>query len=433
MRRKLFIATSLMTILLQTRTFANDVTDAVFVNGLRTYKLPVSEQAYCYTNENGELEGVNKDKFVRLASTSKLVTSLWAIDKWGPNHKFPLSVYIKDHEMHLAGSLDPVLGNEKMMYLISELNARGYFHFSKITFDKNLIVYPNAAYGVEDYMYLTPEDVKKTLEKYFNTKKWDRDFKNEYSRFKYNPNPLIEADKIEFSNENSFSEDEDVRKLTITSPPLYKYLKNMNVNSNNYIAETLFRGLGGLENFNKYLYKKIGAYSAMVHFNTGSGLPKFIDGVRHDNQSTCRTMTNLMKLLDTSLNKSNKQLQDIVAVPGTDMGTFKNRRYMVSERNSFVAKTGTLTHVTTLLGALDTLSGKSYFGIYNEAPVINLAKKVQNNLVRTMMGELGGGVSFDYKRMTFDPVDGVSVRRAMTNIDTEENFSSISEEGLVEE
>ena len=50
----------------------------------------------------------------------------------------------------------------------------------------------------------------------------------------------------------------DVRVLTLKSPALYKYLKEINVKSNNYGAHTLFENLGGTTKFKSYAQSKLG-------------------------------------------------------------------------------------------------------------------------------------------------------------------------------
>jgi D-alanyl-D-alanine carboxypeptidase/D-alanyl-D-alanine-endopeptidase (penicillin-binding protein 4) len=101
------------------------------------------------------------------------------------------------------------------------------------------------------------------------------------------------------------------------------------------------------------------------------------------------------------MEKQNRDIEHIVAVPGSDGGTFRNRVFPADLKNSFVAKTGTLTNVSTLAGAMSTQKGYSFFGIFNQNPNVVDSKNVQNIMVQNIMKDLGGPSSFDYKFENF--------------------------------
>ena len=77
-------------------------------------------------------------------------------------------------------------------------------------------------------------------------------------------------------------------------------------------------------------------------------------------------------------------------MPGNDLGTFKNRLNSADLKNTFVAKTGTLMHTSTLAGAMNTQKGYSFFGVFNQTTNAIGAKQVQNEMVRILMDEMGG-------------------------------------------
>ena len=62
---------------------ASEKTDKIWKQEIKKQALDLSNQSYCYTNEEGKVEGDNVDMRVRLASVSKLLTSLWAVEKLG--------------------------------------------------------------------------------------------------------------------------------------------------------------------------------------------------------------------------------------------------------------------------------------------------------------------------------------------------------------
>jgi D-alanyl-D-alanine carboxypeptidase/D-alanyl-D-alanine-endopeptidase (penicillin-binding protein 4) len=235
----------------------------------------------------------------------------------------------------------------------------------------------------------------------------------------------FEVTEVKYVEENPFKDDETAKVLTLSSPPLYKYLKEMNIKSNNTVAETVFRQLGGIPNFKVYLNERFNLNSDQIQFYTGSGLPSVVNGVRRDNYATCSIMLNLISELKSVIEKQGKEIEDIVAVPGSDGGTFRNRIFPTDYKNSFVAKTGTLMHTSTLAGAMNTQKGFSFFGVFNQSTDIGGSKTVQNSMVKSIMTEMGGPKVFDYKVEGFHTYNGDTLKA----FDLSSDFSTI-EEGL---
>lgn len=419
--------------LLSFNSFANDKTDKDWAKNLKAQGLNPAEQSYCYTNEAGEIEGKNVDMRIRLASVSKLLVSLWATEKFGLQHTFDTKLFIKGNNLYIKGSFDPFLSNEKMFFLISQLNELGYNHFDTITFDKNLMVFPGAPYLIGEHPDMSRSVHVKRLMKYFNTANWDQDFKDEYAMYKsYAKNGLYRSsvnftvDNVEYSDNNQLENDAEARVLTLSSPPLYKYLKEMNIKSNNYVSEMTFRALGNSKAFETFAQERLNVTRDTMKLWTGSGLPYFNEeGTRFDNYSTCGTMMNVVKELKASIEAQNLGMEDVIAVPGNDGGTFRNRIFPADYKNSFVAKTGTLMHTSTLAGAMSTTKGFSFFGIFNQSTDIHGSKAVQNEMVKSIMTEMGGPKAFDYEVTGFHTYNG-EVLKSLIDLDLNDDFSPIS-------
>lgn len=384
-------------------SMASEKTDSDWTTLLAANKLTKADQAYCYTDESGKAQGENIDLRVRLASVSKLMTSLWAMEKLGPDYKFETKLFIKGKNLHIAGSFDPFLGNEKMFFLVSQLNDLGYTEFDTITFDKIIQINPGAQSYAEQYPLITRATNAKNLKTYFNTASWSKVFKAEYNRIaglspkgKFRSNVDFKIGDAVFSETNPFESFDDVKMLTLSSPPLYKYLKETNIHSNNYTSQTLFLKLGGVEKFQEFMAERFGLTTDTIKFMNGSGLPTITDGVRFDNYATCATVSDLIIALKGSAERQGRELEDIMAVPGSDGGTFRNRTFPSEYKNAFVAKTGTLMHTSTLAGAMSTQKGYSFYGVFNQTTNISGAKQVQNAMVKTIMTEMGGPLAFDY-------------------------------------
>lgn len=388
--------------------FSSVKTDTDWKSQLQAARLPFDDQSYCYTDQ-GNPDGTNLDLRVRLASVSKLITTLWSLDVLGGHFKYKTRLYIKDNTLHIEGSSDPFMGNEKMYFLLSQLNDLGYTSFEKITFDKHFVVFPNAQGHIEDHPDTSPETVAKHLKMYFNTASWSGAMKADYARVQLKAAPgrmkkevTFHVGQIEPVRGNPFEEELDTRKLTLSSPPLYRYLKEMNVESNNYVAQMLFQQLGGERYFTSYMAENFRFGTKILRFWTGSGLPAKIEGIRYDNYATCASVMTLVQAMKELAEKQELDLEDVVAVPGSDQGTFRNRIFPSDYKNAFVAKTGTLMHTSTLAGAMSTLSGLSFYGIFNQSTDIESSKKVQNQMVASLMTELGGPKAFNYKVEPFD-------------------------------
>ncbi len=400
--------------------FASDQTDASWKTQVQAARLPYDDQSYCFTRPKGGVEGENLDLRVRLASVSKLVTSLWSLDVLGVNFKYKTRLYLKDGNLHIEGSADPFMGNEKMYFLLSQLNDLGHTHFNKITFDKNFIVFPNAQGHIEEHPVITPETIAKNLRAYFNTATWTAAMKADYSRVQSMAAPgrmrktvTFSVSEVEDLEGNPFDENMDVQKLTLSSPPLSRYLKEMNVESNNYVAQMLFQQLGGERYFLTYMTENFRYGTKVLRFWSGSGLPTMLEGIRYDNYATCSSMLTLIEALKDKTEKQGLTLEDIVAVPGSDQGTFRNRIFPADFKNAFVAKTGSLMHTSTLAGAMSTRSGLSFYGVFNQSTDIVSSKKVQNAMVATLMNELGGPKAFNYKVEPFDPYGEDNVKNLL--------------------
>lgn len=417
-----------------TSAFASAKTDADYEKLLKKYKVtPLDQQSYCYTDEKGELQGKNVDLQVRLASVSKLLTSLWAIEEKGVNYRYDTKLHIKGSHLHIQGSFDPFMSNEKMLFLVSQLNSLGYTHFDKITYDKNIQINPNAQMHTNEYPLITRESNGRHLKTYFNTASWSKMFKAEYDRLaslakkdRFLKTVKFSVGTVEFAEVNPL-EGEEVKVLTLTSPELYKYLKETNVKSNNYSSHTIFRDLGGVAGFEKFLADRFSLTADQIKLYNGSGLPTTIEGKRYDNYATCAIFTDLVNELKASAERQEKELEDIVAVPGSDAGTFRNRLNSADLKNTFVAKTGTLMHTSTLAGAMNTQKGFSFFGIFNQTTDIVGAKTVQNEMVRTLMAEMGGSKVFGYQVEGFHAYDNEENVKNFNIFDEEEatDFSAI--------
>lgn len=432
---KTLILSAVVSSMTFTTAMASEATDKNWSQQLRAQGIAAADQSYCFLNEKGEIEGSNVNMRIRLASVSKLLTSLWAVEKLGLDFKYDIKLFVKGNNLHIQGSYDPFLGNEKMFYLVSQLNSLGYKKFDTVTFDKNLLINPNAQYYGDQYPTMNATTNARYIRQYFNTQSWSTVMKEEYSTFqslakagRFNKVVNLEVTNVKFVEENPLKGDEETKELTLSAPALYKYLKEMNVKSNNYVADTLYRHLGGSAKFQEFLLERFNLTREQIRFYTGSGLPAIIEGVRKDNYASCSIILDLISELKKSSEKQNMEIEDVVAVPGSDKGTFRNRLFPSDYTNAFVAKTGTLMHTSALAGAMNTQQGFSFFGVFNQTTDAAGAKVVQNSMVKSIMTDLGGPKAFDYNVEGFHTYSNETLKNF--NDDAEMDDFSTIEEGL---
>lgn len=414
--------------------FASDITDANWKKLLIANKFDSNEQSYCYRDSQGVNQGVNVDKKIRLASVSKLMVSLWSIHNLKLDYKYKTKLYIVGSHLHIAGTRDPYLGQEKMFFLISQLNDLGFVHFDKITFDSNFIIDPSEDSAHGNFPKINPSIIANLTKEYFNTTKWDIEKKNSYNSIvandkknRFRKKVFFDVNEVAFSDSNPHIDNPNTRELTLSSPELFRYLKQMNIDSNNFVAEMIFQALGGVASFENFMSDQYNLDMGHIHFYTGSGLPYFENNIRYDNYSTCSVVLNLISSLKDEIENQSRELEDVIAVPGSDAGTFRNRVFPMEFKNAFVAKTGTLAHTSTLAGALSTRTGFSFFGIFNQTSDIKSAKVVQNSMVSSIMNDLGGPKAFDYVVEDFHTYNNENIKSFLGSIKSEDSFTSIEE------
>lgn len=410
---KFFVIFLLQLTLIASKSYSSERTDSIWNQLLDKYDFPSSDQSYCYTDQQGLIQGENIETKVRLASVTKLLTSLWAIERLGIDFKYETKLYLKDGNLHIAGSVDPFLGNEKMFFLLSQLNDLGIRKFDTVTFDKYIQIFPKAQDYTDEYPLITRATNAQNLKMYFNTKSWSSELKAEYVRIaglhpnRFRKSVQFEMGMAQYVDRNPYEFDRDAKILTLSSPALYKYLKEINVQSNNYAAQTIFLRLGGADAMEKFLSDRFNKTLDSIYLYTGSGLPLIKNGERMDNYANCQIMVELISALKTSVINKGRALKDVLAVPGSDAGTFANRPFPDQYKNSFLAKTGTLMHTSTLAGAMSTRDGLSFYGIFNQTTDITRSKVIQNEMINSIFSEMGGPRAFNYVVIPFETYSSV--------------------------
>jgi D-alanyl-D-alanine carboxypeptidase/D-alanyl-D-alanine-endopeptidase (penicillin-binding protein 4) len=406
---------------------------------LENYNMSPRYHAFCFTDNDGNVRGSNTHMKVRLASVSKLITTYWAMEKLGPEYQYESQFYIKGKHLHIIGDKDPIFSKRKLFFLLSQLNNLGITELDKITFDENLRVYTNAEGYIGDVLKVSSSRTARNLKDFFHTPAWNK-LKGAYSSFiKSTPSEIIQAleiresiedlnlsvKEVSFSKTNPFKDDVDAKKSIHLSPEVVKYLKAMNIKSNNYIADEVFDKLGGEQEFDKFIGEKVQNWfpnldvdrtkfkegSKSIKIYSGSGLPTYKSGERRDNYATCGVVVRIIEDLNDIMVDYQKSLQQIVAVSGSDIdssgatkSTIRKRFLSPKVKNVILAKTGTLFHTSALAGKVSTKQGDRYFGVFHQMRGWKgHAKAAQDEIVNKLVNDYGGGEKVEYNKEYFFP------------------------------
>jgi serine-type D-Ala-D-Ala carboxypeptidase/endopeptidase (penicillin-binding protein 4) len=164
------------------------------------------------------------------------------------------------------------------------------------------------------------------------------------------------------------------------SLPLIDIVRQMNIYSNNEIAQILADSVGGTEQVMKIVSTTAKFPPAEIQLINGSGL-----GV--ENRLSPRAVCQIFRTLHQTLQPANLNLADIFPVAGAEyLGTLKERNLPVGT----TIKTGTLNEVSALAGVLPTRNrGLVWFVVINKGSQIAKLRQQQDLLLQSLVKEWG--------------------------------------------
>lgn len=370
---------------------------------------PIAEQAYCYIKD-GKVEGFQKDKIQRIASVTKLLSTLMASETMNLNGHFFTKFYISGDSLHIEGGEDPYFEEDKLLLLFRSLNSLGYQSFSKVTFDSRFH-FNDTALG--SFEVITPAKARARLAAYFSSSKssfvrakWQivRKFAQEEGIDLEVTAPRVTAKTIAVSEANPLA-GLNPTVYVHRSSPLKNILKTMNVQSKNFVSENVYN-LASRKKTLASLFSEAGILPQSYRIYNGSGLP-VLGTKRLDNLASCTTILRAIGLLSRSLKKHNLSLSDVVAVNGgKDLGSFRDRFEEYPETHeAVISKTGSLKH-TSALGGVLLLNEEIPFAILNHTTNTSVARKFQDRFISRMFDFLGTPQPIPYAKISIFPWDG---------------------------
>ncbi len=314
------------------------------------------------------------------ASLSKIATTLTALHKWGAKHQFTTKILttkeikngILTGDLVVEGSGDPLFVWEEAIALGNTLNQLGIRQVQGdiLVTDKFYMNFENK-----------PEMAGELLKEGLNQKLWQREATEQYLQMP----PGTKQPEIAIAGKvKAIAKVPPDARLLIThqSLPLAEILRQMNIYSNNQMAQMLADLAGGANKVAQAAADIAGFPSTEIHLVNGSGLGE-------ENRISPRAICKMLMTIDRLLEKYSFSATDLFPTAGRDIvGTVKDRGLPPGT----TIKTGTLDNVSALAGVISTegLAGRSqhgrvYFTIINHGHQVEYFRQQQDKLLNELV------------------------------------------------
>lgn len=315
---------------------------------------------------------------VSAASLTKIATTVAALETWGPSHQFetlisatgPLKNGVLQGDLVVTGSGDPLIVWQEAIAIGNALNRLG---IRRVT--GNLVIAGDLYINYQIDPYLSGIMFKQAL----NSATWPRGATREYNTMlRGTPRPqVVIAGSVQ---RTTFTSPKQILLLRHQSMPLAQIIKQMNIYSNNEMAEILARTLGGAPVVSHWAAKAAGIPPEEIQLVNGSGL-----GV--ENRISPRAACAMLMAIQRYLQPMQMNIGDLFPVSGYDrFGTVYGRHMPFAT----VFKTGTLNEVSALAGVMPTRDrGLVWFAIMNQGKDVDNFRKQQDELLQTLLKQWG--------------------------------------------
>ncbi|MGB3757984.1 MAG: D-alanyl-D-alanine carboxypeptidase [Rivularia sp. (in: cyanobacteria)] len=352
-----------------------------YLKELQTLKLikPEQTQVQGIWMQSGPILMANHQgtKPLPAASLTKIATSLAALKKWGHDHKFetlisatgPIKNGVLEGNLVVNASGDPLFVWEEAITIGNMLNKMGIKRVNG-----NLIVVGEFAMNFQRNPTLAGQALKRAL----NFATWPRQIAFQYSRMpKGTPKPqVVITGKVEVKDEVETSQIQLIRHRSL---PMVQLINEMNVFSNNKMAEMLAESVGGASVVQSIAAKEARVPQLEIQLINGSGLGQ-------ENRISPRAATAMLMAIQRLATPHNLTVADFFPTSGLDhRGTTYARR--IPKYTAF--KTGTLRDVSALAGVMPTKNrGLVWFAVINKGVYVPGFRSEQDKLLQTMLKDL---------------------------------------------
>lgn len=311
------------------------------------------------------------------ASLTKIATSLVSLKTWGPDHQFdtvvsatgPIQNGILQGDLVIAGGGDPMFVWEEAIAVGNTLNKMGIKQVKG-----NLVITGNFAMNFQRYPLLAGQMLKQAL----NSATWTRAATFQHSIMpKGTPKPkVVITGTVKVAAQTIPQQNVLIRHRSL---PLKQVIKEMNVFSNNDIAEMLADSVGGAQVVQSTAAQLARVPQSEIQLINGSGL-----GL--ENRISPRAICAMLMALQREALANKLSLSDLFLISGFDRrGTIHGRHIP----NATVFKTGTLNDVSSLAGVMPTRDrGLVWFAILNRGTNVSGLRVGQDQFLQRLVQQL---------------------------------------------
>jgi D-alanyl-D-alanine carboxypeptidase/D-alanyl-D-alanine-endopeptidase (penicillin-binding protein 4) len=311
------------------------------------------------------------------ASLTKVATSLASFKTWGPDHQFetlvaatgPIVNGVLQGDLVINGGGDPLFVGEEAIALGNAINRIGIKQVKG-----NLVITGRFAMNFQRHPLLAGQLLKQTL----NSKGWNRSAMYQYSIMpKGTPKPdVVITGTVKYEPQPN---PQQTLLLRHRSLPLRQIIKEMNVYSNNDIAEMLAESVGGANVVAATAANLARVPQSEILLINGSGLGK-------ENRISPRAVCAMYMALQREAFPHNLTLADLFPTSGFDHRGTVHARHLP---NATVIKTGTLNEVSALAGVVPTRDrGLVWFAIINRGGSVPAFRAEQDKFLQQLVQKL---------------------------------------------
>lgn len=305
------------------------------------------------TNTGDLLASHQATRPLPVASLTKAATTLAALTTWSHDHRFITQIGTNGRlvgetlqgDLIIEGNGDPFLVWEEAIALGNTINRLGIRQVQG-----NLLVSPKFYMNFES----DPRRSGTFLAQAFNSRTWTTEINRQFTAMApgtSRPNLKING-TIQVTTVPSSSYRPLIRHFSL---PLWQILKRMNIYSNNAMAEMIANALGGANQITRKVIQATGLSGAQIKLINGSGLGQ-------QNQISPRGVVAILIAIHNLAQAQGMSLADYFPSSDCNCGTLQGRRLPPS----VIAKTGTLSDVSTLAGVIQVPGkGAVWFAIIN--------------------------------------------------------------------
>jgi D-alanyl-D-alanine carboxypeptidase/D-alanyl-D-alanine-endopeptidase (penicillin-binding protein 4) len=311
---------------------------------------------------------------VPAASITKVATSLAAVLTWGLDHQFKTEISttgtleggVLQGDLILTNGNDPLFVWSSAIAVGNTLNQMG---IRRVT--GNLVIVDNFSMN---FVEADPRASGELLKIALDSSQWTPEAQKAYEKMApgtAKPQVAIAGNIVTSNAQLS----EQTVLLRHHSLPLAELLQQMNIYSNNVMAEMLATALGGPQTVRQLAAEAAGVPREEIQLINGSGLG-------HENQISPRAAVSMFMAIQRYLQPHEMTLADLFPVSGRDRGTMDYRQIPPGS----VVKTGSLWDVSALAGVLPTRDkGWIWFAILNRGDYLMGFRDAQDKLLQQLL------------------------------------------------